>query len=53
VIGHNTDAQPLLDAAGVKKDVGIMEVGQGTDAFLEAAKNGRVWAREPEVRPHG
>lgn len=53
VIGHNTDAQPLLDAAGVKKDAEIMEVSQGTDAFLEAAKNGRVWSREPGVRPHG
>jgi len=53
VLGHTAEGQPLLDAAGVKVDDGVIEIDQSPDAFLNTAKNGRIWAREPDVRPHG
>ena len=47
VIGVVGAAQPLLDAAGVKPDAGVIDVGaKGAAAFVAAAKEGRVWARE-------
>jgi catalase len=45
-IGHNADAQPLLDKAGVKPDAGVTDLG---DAFVKAAAK-RFWDREPKVR---
>ncbi len=53
VIGRSPEAQPLFDAAGVKADEGILEVGQEADAFMKAAKNGRIWSREAALPPHG
>ncbi|GEP40940.1 catalase [Brevifollis gellanilyticus] len=53
VLGYSPDARPLLDAAGVKADEGTIEVGQETGDFIQAAKNGRIWGREPAVRPRG
>ncbi len=38
IIGFTKDARPLLDMAG-------MELDDGTIAHVEAAKNGRLWAR--------
>lgn len=52
VLGH-ADAQPLLDAAGVKPDGGVIEIGKGAETFINAAKGGRIWAREPGLRPPG
>lgn len=51
VIAHTTDAQPLLDAAGVVADLGILPLSDNGSAngFLATAGNGRVWAREPSV----
>jgi catalase len=47
VIGVVGAAQPLLDAAGVKPDAGLVDVKtQGVDAFVTMAKEGRIWARE-------
>jgi len=44
-------AKPLLDAAGVKPDRGVIEVTAKTaDAFVEAAAAGRIWEREVAVR---
>ena len=40
VIGHSAEAQPLMDAAGVVADKGIVSL----------AANGRIWPREPSVR---
>ncbi|MCM8732078.1 catalase [Hephaestia sp. GCM10023244] len=45
-IGHNPDARPLLDKAGVKPDAGVTDLG---DAFVKAATK-RFWDREPSVR---
>jgi len=53
VLGHSAAAQPLLDAAGVKPDDGVIEVAKGTDAFIKAAKGGRIWSRETRLRPPG
>jgi hypothetical protein len=41
-------AQPLLDAAGVVRDAGVIELGGAgaVDAFIATAKRGRVWTRE-------
>ena len=52
VIAHTTDAQLLLDAAGVVADLGILPLSDKgcADGFLATAGNGRVWAREPSVR---
>jgi catalase len=53
VIGVVDAAQPLLDRAGVKPDKGVVALRGPKDvaAFVSAAKNGRVWDREPSVRP--
>ena len=44
-IGHNADAKPLLDKAGVEADEGVTDL----TGFVEAAKQ-RYWDREPKVR---
>ena len=49
VIGATSDAQPLLTAAGVVPDAGIL-VGGGVEGFLDTAAKGRIWDREPSVR---
>nr|WP_295659020.1 catalase [Polymorphobacter sp.] len=51
VIGYSAEAQPLLDMAGVIPDAGTVALS-GNDAamFVDAAANGRIWAREPSVR---
>ncbi len=53
VLGHNAGAQPLLDAADVTPDGGVIDIGDGADAFFKTAKEGRIWSREPGVRPPG
>ena len=52
VIGHTAAAQPLLDAAGVVPDAGIVALAEDDDVdeYIDAAADGRVWDREPSVR---
>ena len=52
VIGVVDAAAPLLERAGVDPDAGVvtMEGTKGISAFITAAKNGRVWDREPTLR---
>jgi catalase len=52
VIGIVGPSQPLLDEAGVVVDDGVVDVtgAKGITAFIEAARNGRVWERETKVR---
>ena len=52
IIGFVMDARPLLDMAGVNTDDGILEVdtSDGTTAYIEAAKNGRLWARANVIK---
>jgi catalase len=49
IIGATKAAQPLLHAAGVVPDDGVL-IGTETEAFLTAAAKGRVWDREPKVK---
>ena len=52
VIGHSPEAQPLLSAAGVQPDEGIVAIEAGKSAlrFGTVAAAGRIWEREPKVR---
>jgi catalase len=45
-------AKALLDRAGVAIDAGVIMLNgsKGVAAFITAAKNGRVWDREPTLR---
>ena len=52
VIGHTAAAAPLLQAAGVAQDQGVVGLDAGSVSnFAETAAAGRIWAREPMVRP--
>jgi catalase len=51
VIGHVLSAKPLLDAAQVAPDVGVVAIdGAALGPFVAAAREHRVWGREPNVR---
>jgi catalase len=51
VIGTTAAAQPLLDKAAVEADDGVIDLaGGGVAAFIDAAKQGRIWDREPKLR---
>src|ERR1700761_592577 len=49
VIGATKGARPLLEAAGVIEDVGVL-VDTSPKDFVVKAAEGRVWEREPKVR---
>ena len=49
IIGATSEAQPLLDAAGVVPDEGVI-LGRNANTFVAAAAKGRIWEREPKVR---
>ncbi|MDQ3622207.1 MAG: catalase [Verrucomicrobiota bacterium] len=55
VLGHTRGAQALLDRAGVRPDSGLVALAddKAVDAFIKAAKGGRIWAREPSLRRPG
>ena len=46
VIGATKAAEPLLKAAGVVADSGVL-LGGGADAFIKTAANGRDCVRSP------
>lgn len=52
VIGHAPAAQPLLDAAGVIPDAGVVSLAKAASvsSYIDAAAGGRIWDREPNVR---
>lgn len=49
VIAASKASQPLLKAAGVVDDAGVL-IGGTPKAYLEAAAKGRIYDREPSVR---
>ena len=53
VIGILPTAERLVAQAGIAPDRGIVEIvgAKEIDLFIEAARAGRVWEREPGVRP--
>ncbi len=55
VLGHTAEAQPLLDRAGVKPDAGVVSLSndKAVAKFIAAAKQGRIWDREPGLRRAG
>lgn len=55
VVGWTPGAAPLLKAARVEPDDGVIEIRDkaGVRAFIAMAKNGRVWERETLVRTPG
>ena len=52
VIGVVDAAAPLLERAGIETDAGSRRHRQrkGVNGFIAAAKNGRIWDREPTLR---
>jgi len=54
VIGHSSGASALLAKAGVERDAdrGVVAVDAASDAatFVDQAKQGKVWEREPKLR---
>jgi catalase len=55
-LGFTAAAEPLLAKAGVAvgADEGVVRVdGKDLDAFVAAAKQHRIWKREPAVRTPG
>jgi catalase len=53
VIGHTAGAAKLLQRAGVPSDDGVIAInGVGSvQPFFYTASKGRIWGREPAVRP--
>ena len=49
VIGASTASQPLLTAAGVVPDAGVL-IGGNQATYLTTAANGRIYEREPSVQ---
>jgi catalase len=47
VIAVTAEARPLLDAARVVPGDGVVDLAAGPAPFITAAKQGRVWSREP------
>ena len=50
VIGHVSEAQPLLDKAAVVPDTGVVPLSKDFAPFVKIAKGGRIWDREPTLR---
>ena len=52
VMGIVADAGPLLAAAGIEPDEGVVTIGTSAalQTFIDAAKRGRAWSREPALR---
>ena len=52
VIAAVAEARPLLDAARVTADAGVIDLAGGAAIaqFLMAAKRGRIWSREARLR---
>ncbi|MBK5199796.1 MAG: hypothetical protein JJE37_16195 [Methyloceanibacter sp.] len=57
IIGHTRGAAALLEAAGIadKADDGVVVLAGPRDvtAFIAAAKQHRIWDREPKLRSPG
>ncbi len=55
VVGHTDGAATLLTAASVKSDAGVIPLTnkQAVRAFVNEARKGRLWEREPTLRSTG
>lgn len=54
-IGFVEAATPMFEKAGIAPDAdeGLIDVGRSATAFIKAARQHRVWVREPELRTPG
>ena len=52
VIGHTAEAATLLQVAGVVADASVIALATGgsAEAYIDTAKQGCIWDREPTVR---
>ena len=55
VLGFTTNTAELLAAASVHRDEGTIPTDdkESIRKFVSLAKKGRVWDREPKLRPPG
>ena len=55
VIGYVDAAMPLFVKAAIPwdGDEGVVDIARETSAFVKAAKQHRIWAREPTLRSPG
>lgn len=55
IIGYSADSVPLLEAAGVTFDEGVLQVDgpKAIRSYVTKAKEGRRWEREPTLRSIG
>lgn len=55
VIGYHSSAQSLVDKAQINPDEGVvrLEGRNSIDTFLNKAKGGKIWKREPLLRSPG
>ena len=52
-LASSTPSAALLDRAGIEADAGVVTIGKAeVQAFIDAAKGGRIWGREPKLRGH-
>jgi len=49
-IGYVETAAPMFAKAGIVRDAGVVDLGSDVPAFIKAAKQHRIWDREPTVR---
>jgi len=52
-IGYVETAAPMFAKAGIARDAGVIDLGSGVAAFIKAAKQHRIWDREPTLRTPG
>jgi len=54
-IGYVETAAPMFAKAGIVRDAdeGVAYLDDGVAAFIQAAKQHRIWKREPTLRPPG
>jgi catalase len=54
-IGFSSGAKPLIDKAGINPDKGVIALTNrvSVSAFIKAAKDGKLWLREPSLRSPG
>ena len=55
VIGYVAEAAPMFAKAGIARDAdeGVVDLARGAAPFIKAAKQHRIWAREPAIRTPG
>jgi catalase len=55
VLGYADSASALISRTGIDEDEGVLKINDkgAVASFIKAAKNGRLWKREPSLRSPG